>query len=723
MELRLSALVPYTLILCVAGASHLAAQRDSVWLNVHVTGEAHPIPNARVASGTTRALTDTNGAARLRLPGGPDTIVVTKIGFRPESVYVALGAGGDTTLRVELAPEAAAIAPVFITTTRAVRRLEQEPLRVEVLGGDDVGEKSEMRPADARSLLSEMSGVREQTRSPLGATNIRINGLPGRYTALLSDGLPLYGAQASSFTLVDLVPLDLRQVEVIKGASSALYGPQALGGVVNLISRRPPDTSQALVNQSDPSSTDLMGFGARALAPSLSGTVLAGAHQEQARDLDRDAWTDVPGYRRFELRPRLFWDDSAGHTAMITSGAFAEQRSAGGVVGTPGARTLVPDSVATTHVDGGFVGNWRTSATRSFASRLAWSDESRRRPFGQSVSRDTRRTLYGELSANQATTHHALVAGVALSQDRFAVDQVARLDGTNSTSGLFVQDTYAPVASLSGTINGRCDWSNNYGAICSPRLSLLARTGAVWNARLSGGTGWFAPRAQTDETETFDPSRVFVPRSLIAERGTSLSLDVTATRGPLQVNGTLFQNHVKDPLGIQPVAGDTTGAVNVVNMPGPLATHGGELFAVYNAEPVVATAYYAVTRSRELSAETRQTRELPLTPRETGGLDFALEEDESGAYGAIEIFYTGRQALEDDPYATVSRPFTTLGLLFAKQVGRATLFLNGENLTDVRLTNYQPLVRQRIGEGGSWTVDPWAPLEGRRVNAGLKWRW
>ncbi|HWH51074.1 MAG TPA: TonB-dependent receptor, partial [Gemmatimonadaceae bacterium] len=269
MELGLSALVAYALILCATGASNLAAQRDSAWLSVHVTREARPVSDARVATGEMRALTDTNGAARLRLPAGSDTIVVTKIGFRPESVYVALGAGSDTTMRVELSPEAAVVAPVFITTTRAVRRLEQEPLRVEVLGGDDVGEKSEMRPADARSLLSEMSGIREQTRSPLGATNIRINGLPGRYTAVLSDGLPLYGAQASSFTLVDVVPLDLRQAEVIKGASSALYGPQALGGVVNLISRRPPDTSQVLVNQSAPSSTDLMMFGARALAPSL----------------------------------------------------------------------------------------------------------------------------------------------------------------------------------------------------------------------------------------------------------------------------------------------------------------------------------------------------------------------------------------------------------------------------------------------------------------------
>jgi iron complex outermembrane receptor protein len=163
--------------------------------------------------------------------------------------------------------------------------------------------------------------------------------------------------------------------------------------------------------------------------------------------------------------------------------------------------------------------------------------------------------------------------------------------------------------------------------------------------------------------------------------------------------------------------------VNVVNSAGQLTTQGGELFAVYNAEPVVATAYYAVTRGRETSPRTGRPGELPLTPRETAGLDFALEEDESGAYGAVEIFYTGRQALEDDPYAHVSRPYTTVGLLFAKAIGRANVFLNAENLTNVRLTNYEPLVRPSVGEGGRWTVDAWAPLEGRRANAGVEWRW
>src|SRR6185437_5112977 len=183
----------------------LCAQMPGMSASVRVRHDTVALGRALVRSGVARATTDSAGIARLRLRAGSDTVVVTKIGFRPESVVVAIRASGDTTIDVALVEQAAQVAPIIVISTRTERRLEQEPLRVEVLGGDDVGEKSEMRPAEATSLLSEMSGVREESRTPLGATNIRLQGLPGRYTAVLQDGLPLYGAQASSFTLVDVV--------------------------------------------------------------------------------------------------------------------------------------------------------------------------------------------------------------------------------------------------------------------------------------------------------------------------------------------------------------------------------------------------------------------------------------------------------------------------------------------------------------------------------------
>src|SRR5581483_9418628 len=96
-------------------------------------------------------------------------------------------------------------------------------------------------------LLNETSGLRVQVTSPsLGAANVRIQGLRGRYTQMLADGLPLYG-QTGSIGILQIPPLDLGRVEVIKGVASALYGSSALGGVVNLVSRQPRKSERELL--------------------------------------------------------------------------------------------------------------------------------------------------------------------------------------------------------------------------------------------------------------------------------------------------------------------------------------------------------------------------------------------------------------------------------------------------------------------------------------------
>src|SRR3990172_3310894 len=137
---------------------------------------------------------------------------------------------------------------VVVTATRSDRRLQDEPLRVEVIDREEIEEKALMTPGSVAMLLGETTGLRVQTIAPsLGAANVRIQGLRGRYSQLLADGLPLYGAGGDSLSLLQVPPLDLGQVEVIKGVASALYGASALGGVINLVSRRPRDAERELL--------------------------------------------------------------------------------------------------------------------------------------------------------------------------------------------------------------------------------------------------------------------------------------------------------------------------------------------------------------------------------------------------------------------------------------------------------------------------------------------
>jgi outer membrane receptor for ferrienterochelin and colicins len=88
----------------------------------------------------------------------------------------------------------------------------------------------------------------------------------------------------------------------------------------------------------------------------------------------------------------------------------------------------------------------------------------------------------------------------------------------------------------------------------------------------------------------------------------------------------------------------------------------------------------------------------------------------------FEVFYIGRQALDDNPFRTRGFPHVLFGGLVDWAVGRSRVYVNVENLGDVRQTREHPLVRPERGTDGRWTVDAWAPLEGRTLNAGVRWR-
>lgn len=107
---------------------------------------------------------------------------------------------------------------------------------------------------------------------------------------------------------------------------------------------------------------------------------------------------------------------------------------------------------------------------------------------------------------------------------------------------------------------------------------------------------------------------------------------------------------------------------------------------------------------------------MPLNPRHAATFD--LLRQTGAARVGIEMFYTGRQATDDDPF----RGRGSSHVLIDWGIGSSRVFINVENLGDVRQTREDPLVQPVRGVDGHWTVDPWAPLEGRTVNGGVRLR-
>ena len=233
-----------------------------------------------MVAGTTHS-TDSSGSATLIVAPGSVQLTVVKAGYvaATASVQVAPGAQQDVVVDLQPQPTVAETVSV-VASTRTDKRLDDQPMRVEVVPGEEVQEKLMMTPGDVSMLLNETNGLRVQTTSPsLGGANVRIQGLRGRYTQILADGLPLYGGQTGSLGLLQIPPMDLGQVEVIKGVASALYGMSAIGGVVNLVSRRPPTEgheAEVLVNRTSREATDAVSWLAAPLGPQWGYTFVGG---------------------------------------------------------------------------------------------------------------------------------------------------------------------------------------------------------------------------------------------------------------------------------------------------------------------------------------------------------------------------------------------------------------------------------------------------------------
>jgi iron complex outermembrane receptor protein len=263
-------------------------------------------------------------------PGKAD-VLVTKEGFFSAHASVEVEASQQAEVEVELQPKQTEEQEVTVYATRTDVRMEDSPLHVEVISQDEIGEELVMKPGDISMMLNEMGGMRVQTTSPgLGAASLRMQGMRGRYTAFLSDGLPLFGQQGAGLGLLQIPPMDLGQLEIIKGNASALYGSSAMAGVVNLISRRPTKEPirEFLINRSSLGATDGSTFLASQFTPHWGASLLGGGYGQEKQDVNGDGWADVAGYGRGLIRPRLFWDNKNGGTGFLTGGILYEDRSA-----------------------------------------------------------------------------------------------------------------------------------------------------------------------------------------------------------------------------------------------------------------------------------------------------------------------------------------------------------------------------------------------------------
>ncbi|MDP2636574.1 MULTISPECIES: TonB-dependent receptor [unclassified Pseudoalteromonas] len=619
--------------------------------------------------------------------------------------------------------EKKSIEKIQVMASRLGRIVTESATRTEIINSEEIHEKALMRPGNISMLVAETGGVRVQNTSPaLGSANIRLQSLYGRYTQLLSDGLPLYGGQ--SIGLLQIPPTDLANVEIIKGSASSLYGGSALGGVINLISRTPSDEfeGELLLNATSKNGQDVTSYFAAPLTNSISASVTAGFHHQQEQDLDEDGWLDMASYNRASVRPRFYWEGDNGANLYVTVGAMTEQRDGGTAEnaimpdGNPFAQTQ--DSL---RLDTGFIFDKPINEVLALNVRGSAMQQDHDHLYGTINENDNHESYLLESSISGYTDNIAWLVGAAYQSEKYQSKDFAAFDYHYEVPGVFSQLDYETSENISVSLSARADWHNEYGTQFSPRISMLYKP-ENWTVRGSYGKGFFAPTPFIEDIEDAGLSHLEPLENIAEEHANTASIDISYTFDSVETSVTFFSSDVENVTELEVINQQLTPSgknVRIINAQGQSEIRGAEFLLRYRWNDIKLTGSYLYTdASKQINSGTGRVP-LTLTPEHSAGAVIMWEEHGSHLVG-FEAYYTGTQQLENNPYRDKSDAYWHLGLLGQITVGRISYFVNAENLLNVRQTKEDSLILPQQAPSGRWTTDIWSRNDGFTVNAGIR---
>lgn len=675
--------------------------------------------------------TNDNGHFAIATPdSGTYPIRFSMIGYAAIETTIILRLDDSLWIGIGMDPEHIEEEVVVITGTRTLRSIADVPVRVEAIPEEEVEEKLLMTPSNVAMLLNESTGMRVQTTSAASSTaNLRIQGMSGRYTQILNDGIPSLGGLSSGLSLTQLVPLDLRQVEVLKGATSSLYGADAIAGVVNFIPKLPgkiPETS-LLLNGTTQNGVDIAGFYSGRFAE--TGVSILASHNRQPRyDVDGDGFADVAAYERSTITPKVLHQFSDNLTARFGLSMLEEHRIGGAMKEAVLPLTGYPPYTerintnrfdATSHLD------WQPTSGQALSVKLAWLNAKRDAEFGNTPFRATQNVYFADAQYSFDLPEHNLLVGSAFRLDDVR-DRTPNLSASRSfrlaVQSLFMQDEIRASEVLTLLISGRLDVHNEYGTFVVPRLSVMYRPIPSLTLRIGGGTGYKAPTIFVEEAEEVGFRNVRPLTNALPEKAKSASMDLN-WRGILgsftvECNSALFMTYLDDEMR----ADEDSLQADVVyfrNSAGTTKSIGGEYsLRLTYAEFKLSIGYTYLYATEETPAI---TSEIALNPRHSLGIVAMFENHEEQLKMGLENYWTGSQHVERNPFRTLTPPYWITGFIAEKGFGNVRLFVNLENIFDTRQTKYEPLFVGNLVTGSTQTLPVYAPLEGRVINGGIRY--
>lgn len=691
------------------------------------SGQPLPGATATIKSLNIGASADENGVVTLdRIPPGKRLVEFSFVGYKSHTASLTFPIEQTQPYEVLLQAESEDLEEITITSTRSSRTIADIPTRVEFIAGEELEEKGNMKPGDIRMLLNESTGIQTQQTSATSANaSIRIQGLDGRYTQILKDGFPLYAGFAGGLGLLQTPPLDLKQVEVIKGSSSTLYGGGAIAGMVNLISRVPSEERELrfLVNGTSAKGLDVSGFYGKKFGKA-GVTVFASRNSNEPYDPAGIGLTAIPKFKRTSVNPKLFVDLNDRTNMNFGINVTSEDRIGGDIEYIRGRGDALhryfENNVSQRY-------STQLSLTRKLGEGSSLHLKNSISHFDRVIEtpgyefNGTQNSTFTEL--NYITTHQRSewIAGVNLWSDGFSEARTpakAPRDYAETTFGAFVQNTLAFTEKWSLESGLRGDYVVDYGFALLPRMSLLFKANTAFSSRIGGGFGYKAPTIFTEESERLQYRNVqsVTPETNRLEKsyGVNWDLNYRIESGAVafSINHLFFYTNLDHPLFLTSTPGDST--YTFVNLAGYTDTKGTEtnVKVEYGDFKLFVGYTFTDTKIHNNGSEI----ENPLTAKHRLNNVLMYEVEDKWKVG-VEAYYFGRQRLSDGAYG---KDYWICGLMTEKIWKKISVFINFENFLDTRQTRFDTIYTGSISS--PVFRDIYAPVDGFVINGGVKLR-
>ncbi|MBL7473804.1 TonB-dependent receptor [Robertkochia sediminum] len=479
------------------------------------------------------APTGNDGVAVLTgIPKGRLTLVVSFTGYTTYRKRVRIGEG-QNVVQVMMQPMESLDEVVVSGTLRPVSRMET-PVPVEVYQPTFFKKNPSANIFDA---LQMVNGVRPQVNCNVCNTgDIHINGLEGPYTLVLIDGMPLVGGLASVYGLSGIPNSLVDRIEIVKGPASSIYGSQAVGGLINVITK-----DAELVNTlsfdsfySDWGEWNVdLGFktGVGKVADVLTGVNYF--NYDTPVDNNGDNFTDLTLQHRVSVFQKWNFKRASGKAFDLAGRFFYEDRWGGEMQWTPefrGGTEVYGESIYTRRFE--VMGNYELPFAEPVMLNFSYTDHDQNSVYGDTPYLATQRNGFSQLTWNRDLGMHGMLVGTALRYTYYNDDTPATANDAGDAPdevfipGIFVQDEMTLNKKMKWLVGARLDYDKRHGTIFTPRTAFKWSVTDNDILRFNAGTGFRVVNLFTEDHASLTGARdVVITEDLQPERSWNVNLN------------------------------------------------------------------------------------------------------------------------------------------------------------------------------------------------------